>query len=120
MTHDQILSAQVNIYGARQDKETMRTNRLWRYTVGLSPRLAEAVVEENDTRFSIDVSVTRSRRFLLLTSASETTSAARFLPAAEPQGMAFAMESASWSCSKLRNQKTCRTSCILRPCLSSA
>ena len=74
--------------GAQQDKETMRTNRLWRYTVGLSPRLAEAVFVENDTRFSIDVSTTRSRRFLLLTSASETTSAVRFLSAAEPQGAA--------------------------------
>ena len=64
----------------------MRTNRLWRYTLGLSPRLAEAVFEENDTRFSIDVSITRSRRFLLLTAASETTTAVRFLSAAEPQG----------------------------------
>lgn len=65
----------------------MRTSRLWRYTVGLSPRLAEAVFVENDTRFSIDVSTTRSRRFLLLTSASETTTAVHFLSAAEPQGM---------------------------------
>ena len=93
-----MLVAQVNIYGARQDKETMRTNRLWRYTLGLSPRLAEAVFEENDTRFSIDVSVTRSRRFLLLTSASETTSAVRFLSAAEPQGAAHPnLESSSCS-----------------------
>ena len=64
----------------------MRTNRLWRYTLGLSPRLAEAVHQENDTRFSLDISVTRSRRFLLLTSTSVTTTAVRFLPAAEPQG----------------------------------
>lgn len=66
----------------------MRTNRLWRYMVGLSPRLSETVLEENDTRFSIDVSTTRSRRYLLLTSASETTTAVRFLSAAEPQGAA--------------------------------
>ena len=64
----------------------MRTNRLWRYTLGLSPRLAEVVLEENNTRFGIDVGTTRSRRFLLLTSASETMTAVRFLPAAEPQG----------------------------------
>ena len=65
----------------------MRANRLWRYALGLSPRLAEVVFEENDTRFSIDVSSTRSRRFLLLTSASEKTTSVRSLSAAEPQGV---------------------------------
>ncbi|KAK9822184.1 hypothetical protein WJX81_008194 [Elliptochloris bilobata] len=69
-----------------REDETLRTHRLWRYTLGLSPRLATVVYEENNTRFSIDVGVTRSQRFLLLTTSSETTAAVRYLPASDPQG----------------------------------
>ena len=64
------------------EDEAKRSYRLFRHALG--EREDELVYEEQDERFSIHVGRTRSRRFLLLVSASHTTSETRFLSADRP------------------------------------
>jgi oligopeptidase B len=64
------------------EDEAKRSYRLFRHALG--EREDELVYEEQDERFSIHVGRTRSRRFLLLLSASHTTSETRFLSADRP------------------------------------
>ncbi len=61
-----------------------RPHRLWRHVVGASKD--DLVREEEDERFTIRVSRTRSRRFVLASSESHTTSEVRCLPADRPEG----------------------------------
>ncbi len=56
-----------------------RPYRVYRHTLGASPD--ELVYEERDERFSVGVSRTRSRAYLLLSSESLTQSEVRYLPA---------------------------------------
>lgn len=60
-----------------------RSYRLYRHAVG-SPAPDALIYEETDERFRIHVERSRSRSFLLLTSASHTASEVRFLPSAQP------------------------------------
>jgi oligopeptidase B len=66
--------------------EQMRPYRLWRHALGEEPRQDVLLYEETDRAFHLEVSLTRSERFLLLESASLTTTETRILPAAEPLG----------------------------------
>jgi protease II len=99
-----------------QDSTTKRTNRLWRWTRGAPTGEAELVYEEADPQFSIGLSLTRSRRFLLLAIASETTAAARFLPAAEPQGAALACPGRTRAGALSRHCNSCSTGGWKRRC----
>jgi oligopeptidase B len=68
-----------------EDETTKRSYRLYRHVIG-SGEPDELLYEETDERFRIGVERTRSGGFLLLTSASHTTSEVRFLSASEPNG----------------------------------
>ncbi len=66
-----------------EDQVTKRSHHLYRHTLGDSdPDLLR--YDETDERFRIEVERTRSGAYLLLVSASHTTSEARFLSAANP------------------------------------
>lgn len=65
--------------------ETMRPYRLWRHRLGDDPASDALVFEEDDLAFHIDISGTRSERFLLLESASLTTTEIRILESARPE-----------------------------------
>jgi len=66
--------------------EAWRPYRVWRHTIG-TPAAADVIVfEEADRRFSVAVELTRSRRYLVITSRSAVTSEAWFLDAADPAG----------------------------------
>jgi oligopeptidase B len=68
-----------------EDETTKRSHRLYRHVLGAtSPDVL--LYEETDERFHVEIERTRSGGFLLLTSASHTTSEARFLPADDPFG----------------------------------
>jgi oligopeptidase B len=68
-----------------EDETTKRSHRLYRYVLGATgPDLL--LYEETDERFHVEIERTRSGGFLLLTSASHTTSEVRFLPADDPVG----------------------------------
>ena len=67
------------------ENEAKRSYRVYRHRLGETGR-DELVYEENDERFDVEVSLTRSRKFLLLRAASHTTSEVRFLPSDSPAG----------------------------------
>ena len=68
-----------------EDETTKRSYRLYRRVLGAAE--ADALLyEETDERFHVEIERTRSGGYLLLTSASHTTSEVRFLPGDEPFG----------------------------------
>jgi oligopeptidase B len=67
-----------------EDKVTKRSNQLWKHILG--QKRDTLVYEEKDERFSVDVDLTRSRAYLLLSSRSDTASEVRYLPADQPNG----------------------------------
>lgn len=66
------------------EDEAKRPYRLYRHTLGSESH--ELLYEEQDEAFRIGVGRTRSGQYLILYTGSHTTSDARFLPAADPQG----------------------------------
>lgn len=68
-----------------EDEITKRSHRLYRHLLGSADSDA-LLYEETDERFRIEIERTRSGGFLLLTSASHTTSEVRFLRAHDPGG----------------------------------
>jgi oligopeptidase B len=71
------------LFYVREDS-AKRAHRLYRHRLGELDD--ELVYEEEDTRFSISVSLSRSLEWLFLTSHSATTSEVRYFPSGEPQG----------------------------------
>ncbi|MDA8063113.1 MAG: S9 family peptidase [Actinomycetota bacterium] len=62
----------------------MRPFQVWRHTLGSDPSQDVLVFEEPDERFFVSVDATRSRRFVVIHSASKMTSAAWSVPADRP------------------------------------
>jgi oligopeptidase B len=66
--------------------EAWRPNRVWRHLIG-TPAASDAVVfEEADERFWVGVGLTRSERYLMISSSSKLTSEVWLLDAADPTG----------------------------------
>ncbi len=66
-----------------EDEITKRSHRLYRHVLGAS-EADQLVFEETDERFHVEVERTCSAAYLLLVSASHTTSEVRFLRADQP------------------------------------
>jgi oligopeptidase B len=66
-----------------EDATTKRSFQLYRHIVG-DTQPDTLIYEDTDERFRIEIERTHSGAFLILTSASHTTSEVRFLPAAKP------------------------------------
>ncbi len=66
--------------------EAWRPHRVWRHVIGTATADDVIVFEETDRRFSVAIELTRSRRYLLITSHSAVTSEVRLLDAANPAG----------------------------------
>ena len=64
------------------EDEAKRACRVWRRVIGDSGETL--IYEENDARFSVSVSDSRSRGYIFITSHSATTSEVRFVRADEP------------------------------------
>src|SRR5580693_1534434 len=66
--------------------EAWRPYRVWRHIIG-TPAASDAIVfEEPDERFWVGVGLTRSERYLIISSSSKLTSEAWLLDAADPTG----------------------------------
>jgi oligopeptidase B len=63
----------------------VRPFQVWRHLLGTPTGDDVLVLQEDDERFELSVEMTKSERYLLLTSTSQVTSEVRFLPAAEPE-----------------------------------
>jgi oligopeptidase B len=69
-----------------ENEEQKRQFQLWRHALG-TPHTADVLVyQEDDERFNLGVGRTRDGKFLVMESASHTTTESRVLPAAEPEG----------------------------------
>ena len=69
-----------------EDEEQKRQYQLWRHTLGTPHSEDKLVYQDDDERFNLGAGRTRDGKFLVLESASHTTTEAWVLPAAEPQG----------------------------------
>ena len=66
------------LYYVRPDK-AMRPWQVWRHLLGTPATRDKLVFEENDERFFVSVGLTRSERFILVTSESKMSSEVRYL-----------------------------------------
>jgi len=64
-----------------------RPHRLWRHVLGEDPARDTLVYQEDDPAYFLSLRKTRSRRFLMLTLESNTTSEVHFLDASDPEGV---------------------------------
>ncbi len=64
--------------------DARRPYRVYRHEIGSDPEVDTLVYEETDPLFHVDVSLTRSRAYIVVTSHSNTTSEVRVIPADEP------------------------------------
>jgi len=71
------------LFYARPD-EQMRPHEIWRHRLGSAVAEDVLVLREPDERFFLDVSATRSDRFIVVSSNSRTSSEAWFVPAGDP------------------------------------
>jgi oligopeptidase B len=72
------------LFYTTEDKVTKRSNRLWKHRLG--HKRDTLLYEEKDGRFHVQVDLTRSRAYVLLSSSSHTASEVRYLPANQPNG----------------------------------
>jgi oligopeptidase B len=74
------------IFYSVEDEETKRQYQVFRHVLG-RPQSADVLVyEEADERFNVGIGRTRDDKFIVLESASHTTSEGQFLPADDPEG----------------------------------
>lgn len=69
-----------------EDAEQKRQFQLYRHKVGKPHEQDQLIFEEKDERFNLGLGRTRDGRYLMLQSASHTTSEEQFLPANQPEG----------------------------------
>ena len=69
-----------------EDEEQKRQFQMWRHMRG-TPYAADVLVyQDDDERFNLGAGRTRDGKFIIMGSASHTTSESRVLPASEPEG----------------------------------
>lgn len=78
------------LFYARQDPLTLRSNRIYRHVLGTTPSDDTLVYEEQDETFSVYVTQSKSRRFVLIGSHQTVTSEYRYVDADKPM-QAFQM-----------------------------
>ena len=75
-------------YYVRPDK-AMRPWQVWRHAVGTPSSKDHLVFQEDDERFFVSVGLTRSKRFILVTSESKMSSEVRYLRADKERDRSF-------------------------------
>ncbi len=69
---------------ARQDPDTLRSFQIYRHTLGTDPEQDKLVYEESDATFSVHVTKSKSKRFLLIASHQTLTSEVWYVDAETP------------------------------------
>jgi oligopeptidase B len=64
----------------------MRPYQVWRHSLGTPAADDVLVMQEDDERFELSVEVTKSERYIVLTSSSQITSESSILDSADPSG----------------------------------
>jgi oligopeptidase B len=79
---DLVFAADSNtIFYVRNEPTTLRSYQVWRHRLGTNPKSDVLIYEESDPTFSVSISLSRSRKFILLNIDEERTSEFRYLPA---------------------------------------
>ena len=68
----------------RPPRRPMRPFQIWRHRLGSPPSDDVLVIEEPDERFYLDVSATRSEEWIVITTASKTSTEVWLIPAGDP------------------------------------
>ena len=66
--------------------DSWRPYRVWRHTMGTPSTEDVIVYQEDDEKFVVEVGLSRSKRYLMISSASSLTSEVRILDASDPGG----------------------------------
>ena len=74
------------IFYSVEDEETKRQFQVFRHVLGRPQAEDVLVYEETDERFNVGVGRTRDKKYMVLESASHTTSEEQFLPVDQPEG----------------------------------
>jgi oligopeptidase B len=72
------------LFYAKQDPETLRSYQVYRHVLGTDPAEDVLIYEETDPTFSVYVSKTRSKQYILIHSEHTLASEVRFLDADHP------------------------------------
>jgi oligopeptidase B len=84
---DLVFAADSNtIFYVRNEPTNLRSYQVWRHRLGSDPRSDMLIYEESDPTFSVAISLSRSRKFILVNIDEERTSEFRYLPADQPTG----------------------------------
>ena len=75
------------LFYTRQDPGTLRACQVFRHLLGADPSTDQLVFEETDETFSVDVSKTRSRRYLFISSHHTVSTEYLYLDADDPTGL---------------------------------
>ncbi|OYU80113.1 MAG: oligopeptidase B [Flavobacterium sp. BFFFF1] len=73
------------IFYTRQDKTTLRSDKVYRHKSGTDAAKDVLVYDEKDDTFSVDVSKTKSRKYIVIECGSTLTTEYRFLSADHPE-----------------------------------
>lgn len=74
------------LFYTRKDEKTLRSNKIYRHTLGTDPATDELVFTEEDETFGTYVYKTKSRKFIVIGCYSTLTSEYRILEADNPTG----------------------------------
>ena len=74
------------LFYAKQDPETLRSDRIYRHLLGTDPAEDVLVYEETDDTFSAHVFKTKSKRYIMIVSSQTLSNEYRYLDAGDPAG----------------------------------
>jgi oligopeptidase B len=81
---DLVFGADDTLFYVRNEPATLRAYQVWRHRLGSNPNSDVLIYEESDPTFDISITLSMSRKFILLNISEERTSEFRYLPANRP------------------------------------
>ncbi|HEX8269580.1 MAG TPA: S9 family peptidase [Flavobacterium sp.] len=74
------------IFYTRQDKVTLRSDKIFKHVLSTAAAGDELIYEEKDDTFNVSVGKEKSRKYIVISSSSTLTNEYRILPADNPNG----------------------------------
>jgi oligopeptidase B len=74
------------IFYTRQDKVTLRSDKVYKHKLGTASTKDVLVFDEKDDTFNVDVSIEKSKKYIVISSSSTLTTESRILLADDPDG----------------------------------
>jgi len=74
------------VFYVTKDRETLRSDKVFRHQLGTPAEKDVMIYNEKDVTFDVSLSVTKSRKFILINSSQTLTSEVRYLALSDPNG----------------------------------